>query len=122
MRVKGGFTNRRRHKKVLKRASGYYSANSRCYTHAVEKNDRALAYAYKHRRLKKRDFRALWNQRINAAARLNGTTYSRLIGGLAKAGIDLNRKVLADLAIADTAAFAALCKHALTQPTKTQTT
>lgn len=113
MRVKGGFTNRRRHKKVLKRAKGAYSANSRCYTHAVEKNDRALAYAYKHRKMKKREFRALWNQRINAAARINGTTYSRLIGGLAKAGIDLNRKVLADMAIRDTAGFTALCKHAL---------
>lgn len=113
MRVKGGYTNRRRHKKVLKRAKGYYSANSRCYTHAVEKNDRALAYAYKHRKMKKREFRALWNQRINAAARLNGTTYSRLIGGLLKAGVEVNRKSLADLAITDSAAFAALCKHAL---------
>ncbi|MFN7454416.1 MAG: 50S ribosomal protein L20 [Pseudobdellovibrionaceae bacterium] len=113
MRVKGGFTNRRRHKKVLKRAKGYYSANSRCYTHAVEKNDRAMAYAYKHRKMKKREFRALWNQRINAAARLNGTTYSRLIGGLIKAGIEVNRKSLADLAITDAAAFAALCKHAI---------
>lgn len=113
MRVKGGFTNRRRHKKVLKRAKGYYSANSRAYTHAVEKNDRALAYAYKHRRMKKREFRALWNQRINAAARLNGTTYSRLIGGLIKAGVQVDRKVMADLAINDAAAFTALCKHAM---------
>ena len=114
MRVKGGFTNRRRHKKVLKRAKGYYLANGACYIHAVEKNDRALAYAFKHRRMKKRDFRALWNQRINAAARLNGTTYSRLIGGLAKAGIDINRKMLADLAVSDATAFATLCKHAMT--------
>ena len=113
MRVKGGFTNRRRHKKVLKRASGYYSANSRCYTHAVEMNDRAMAYAYRHRKMKKREFRALWNQRINAAARLNGTTYSRLIGGLVKAGVDLNRKVLADLAIKDATAFSELCKFAI---------
>ena len=113
MRVKGGFTNRRRHKKVLKRAKGYYSANSRAYVHAVEKNDRALAYAYKHRRMKKREFRTLWNQRINAAARLNGTTYSRLIGGLIKAGVEVNRKTLADLAISDSAAFSALCKHAM---------
>jgi large subunit ribosomal protein L20 len=113
MRVKGGYTNRRRHKKVLKRAKGYYSANSRCYIHAVEKNDRALVYAYRHRKQKKRNFRALWNQRINAAARLNGTTYSRLIGGLIKAGITLDRKSLADLAIADTAAFSQLCTHAL---------
>ena len=113
MRTKGGFTNRRRHKKVLKRAKGMYSANSRAYTHAVEKVDRALAYAYKHRRLKKREFRALWNQRINAAARINGTTYSRLIGGLAKAGVEIDRKSLADLAMHDTAGFTALCKHAI---------
>lgn len=114
MRVKGGFTNRRRHKKVLKRAKGYYSANSRAYIHAVEKNDRALAYAYRHRKQKKRTFRALWNQRINAGARLNGTTYSRLIGGLLKANVEVNRKMLADMAVNDAAGFAALCKHALT--------
>lgn len=114
MRVKGGFTNRRRHKKVLKRAKGYISANSRAYIHAVEKNDRALAYAYRHRKTKKREFRALWNQRINAAARLNGTTYSRLIGGLIKAGVMIDRKTLSDLAITDAAGFTALCKHALT--------
>lgn len=113
MRVKGGFTNRRRHKKVLKRTKGYYSAGSRAYIHAVEKNDRGMAYAYKHRKMKKREFRALWNQRINAAARLNGTTYSRLIGGLIKAGVEVNRKMLAELAIADSAAFAQLCQHAL---------
>ena len=113
MRVKGGFTNRRRHKKVLKRAAGMYSANSRAYTHAVEKVDRALAYAYKHRKMKKRDFRALWNQRINAGARMNGTTYSRLIGGLAKAGVEIDRKTLAQMAIEDTAGFSALCQHAL---------
>lgn len=113
MRVKGGFTNRRRHKKVLKRTKGYRSAGSRAYIHAVEKNDRALAYAYKHRRMKKREFRALWNQRINAAARLNGTTYSRLIGGLIKAGIEVNRKLLSELAINDSAAFSQLCKHAM---------
>lgn len=112
-RAKSGMTNRRRHKKVLKRTKGYYSAGSRSYTHAVEKNDRGMAYAYKHRKMKKRNFRALWNQRINAAARLNGTTYSRLIGGLIKAGISLDRKVLADIAITDSAAFTALCKHAI---------
>lgn len=113
MRVKGGFTNRRRHKKVLKRAKGYYSAGSRAYIHAVEKNDRGMAYAYKHRKMKKREFRALWNQRINAAARLNGTTYSRLIGGLIKAGVEVNRKMLAELAVSDSASFAQLCKHAM---------
>ena len=112
-RAKSGMTNRRRHKKVLKRAKGYYSAGSRSYTHAVEKNDRGMAYAYKHRKMKKRNYRALWNIRINAAARLNGTTYSRLMGGLIKAGITLDRKVLADMAIHDTTAFTALCSHAL---------
>lgn len=112
-RAKSGMTNRRRHKKVLKRTKGYYSAGSRSYTHAVEKNDRGMAYAYKHRKMKKRTFRALWTQRINAAARLNGTTYSRLIGGLLKAGITLDRKVLSDMAIHDATAFTALCKHAI---------
>ena len=112
-RAKSGMTNRRRHKKVLKRTKGYYSAGSRSYTHAVEKNDRAMAYAYKHRKMKKRDFRALWNQRINAAARLNGTTYSRLIGGLVKAGIKLDRKVLSDMALTDASAFTSLCSHAI---------
>ncbi|MCS6837477.1 MAG: 50S ribosomal protein L20 [Bdellovibrionaceae bacterium] len=113
MRVKGGYTNRRRHKKVLKRVKGFYSANSRCYVHAVEKLDRALAYAYRDRRVKKRDFRALWNQRINAAAREHGTTYSRLIGGLNKAGIALDRKMLAHLAMHDPNGFAQLCRYAL---------
>ncbi|MBX3039104.1 MAG: 50S ribosomal protein L20 [Bdellovibrionaceae bacterium] len=112
-RVKSGKTNRARHKKVLKRTKGFYSAGSRAYIHAVEKMDRALAYEYRDRKVKKREFRALWTQRINAAARLNGTTYSRLMGGLAKAGIEINRKVLSDLAINDAAAFTALCKHAL---------
>ncbi|HWU43380.1 MAG TPA: 50S ribosomal protein L20 [Bdellovibrio sp.] len=112
-RVKSGKTNRARHKKVLKRASGYYSANGRAYIHAVEKNDRAMVYMYRDRKVKKREFRTLWNQRINAAARLNGTTYSRLIGGLIKAGIQVDRKVLADLAITDASGFTALCKHAL---------
>jgi large subunit ribosomal protein L20 len=112
-RAKSGMTNRRRHKKVLKRAKGYYSAGSRSYTHAVEKNDRGMVYAYKHRKMKKRLFRALWNTRINAAARLNGTTYSRLMGGLIKAGITLDRKVLSELAISDAAAFTALCQHAI---------
>lgn len=112
-RVKSGKTNRARHKKVLKRAKGYYSANGRAYIHAVEKNDRAMVYAYRDRKVKKREFRTLWNQRINAAARLNGTTYSRLVGGLIKAGIQVDRKVLADLAITDAAGFTALCKHAL---------
>lgn len=112
-RVKGGFTNRRRHKKVLKRASGFYSANSRCYTHAVEKVDRALAYAYRDRKAKKRTFRRLWTQRINAAARLNGTTYSILIGAINKKGLQIDRKVLADLAVTDASGFASIVKQAL---------
>ena len=112
-RVKSGKTNRARHKKILKMAKGRYSANSRAYTHAVEKNDRAMAYMFKHRKMRKRQFRTLWNQRINAAARLNGTTYSRLIGGLIKAGVMVDRKVLSDLAIQDASAFTQLCSHAL---------
>lgn len=113
MRVKGGFTNRRRHKKVRERASGFYSANSRCYTHAVEMTDRAMKYMYRDRKVRKRDFRMLWTARINAAARLNGTTYSRLIGALKKSGIDLNRKVLADLAVHDFNGFSQLVKQVI---------
>jgi large subunit ribosomal protein L20 len=112
-RVKGGFTNRRRHKKVLKRASGFYSANSRCYTHAVEKVDRALRYAYRDRKTKKRTFRQLWTQRINAAARLNGTTYSVLMGALIKKGFAIDRKSLSEIAIHDAAGFSAIVKQAL---------
>ncbi len=112
-RVKSGKTNRARHKKVLKRAKGRYSANSRAYTHAVEMDDRAMVYAYKHRKMRKRQFRALWNQRINAAARLCGTTYSRLMGGLIKAGVEIDRKNLSELAIHDMKSFQALCQHAM---------
>lgn len=108
MRVKTGVVRRRRHKKVLKRASGYYSMNSRSYSVAVEKNDRALAYAYRDRKARKREMRQLWIARINAAARMNGTTYSRLTGALKQAGIELDRKVLADMAVQDPKGFAAL--------------
>ncbi len=111
MRVKGGVKTRRRHKKLLKKARGAYSANSRCYIHAVEKHDRALAYAYRDRKVKKRDFRSLWTVRINAAARLNGTTYSRLIGGIHRTSLQLDRKVLADMAIRDPQGFAAVCRQ-----------
>ena len=110
-RVKRGFKARRRRNKILKRASGYYSAGSRAFTVAVERNDRALAFAYRDRRVKKRNFRRLWTQRINAAARMNGTTYSRLIGALKKSGVELDRKVLADMAIFDKDGFAALVKE-----------
>lgn len=111
MRVKGGVVTRRRHKKLLKRASGFYAANSRSFTHAREKVDRALAYEYRDRRTKKREIRALWIQRINAAARLNGTSYSRLMSGLKKAGIELDRKVLSNMAITDAAGFTSLVKQ-----------
>lgn len=111
-RAKGGFKTRQRRKKVLKRAKGYYAAGSRSFTIAQERNDRALVYAYRDRKAKKRDFRRLWTVRINAAARLNGTTYSRLIDGLSKAEIDLDRKSLAYIAVNDPSAFAELCQHA----------
>lgn len=111
MRVKGGVVTRRRHKKLLKRASGFYSANSRAFTHAREKVDRALAYEYRDRRTKKREIRALWIQRINAAARLNGTSYSRLMSALKKAGIELDRKVLSNMAIEDASGFTSLVKQ-----------
>lgn len=108
MRVKRGVVARRRRNKVLKRASGSRSANSRCFTIAIEKNDRALVYAYRDRRTKKREFRRLWTQRINAAARLNGTTYSKLIGALNNSDIAIDRKILADLAVNDAAGFSAI--------------
>jgi large subunit ribosomal protein L20 len=112
-RVKRGVTARRRRKKVLKRAEGYYSAGSRCFIHAKEKNDRGMVFAYRDRKVKKREFRALWIQRINAAARINGTTYSVFMHGLSQKGITVDRKVLADLAISDAAGFAALVKQAV---------
>ncbi len=113
-RVKRGFKARRRRNKVLKRAKGYYSAGSRTFTVAIERNDRALAFAYRDRRVKKRSFRRLWTQRINAAARMNGTTYSRLIGALKKSGIELDRKILADMAVFDVAGFTAIVKEVST--------
>ncbi|MGE4132779.1 MAG: 50S ribosomal protein L20 [Bdellovibrionales bacterium] len=115
MRVKGGVVARRRRKKLLKRASGFYAANSRAFTHAKEKVDRALAYEYRDRRVKKREMRALWIQRINAAARLNGVSYSRLMNALKKAGIELDRKVLSDLAIRDAQAFTSLVQKVAPQ-------
>lgn len=113
MRVKGGVVSRRRRKKLLKRASGFYAANSRAFTHAKEKVDRALAYEYRDRRVKKRHMRSLWIQRINAAARMNGTSYSLLMNALKKANIDLDRKVLSDLAVRDASAFTAIVNQVL---------
>lgn len=114
-RVKTGVTNRKRHKKILKLAKGYWGKRSKTFRAANEAVLKALYYARRHRREKKREWRSLWIARINAACRLNGTTYSRFIGGLKKAGIHVNRKVLADLAVADQKAFAELVKVAKTE-------
>ncbi|MGV1098184.1 50S ribosomal protein L20 [Thiovibrio sp. JS02] len=105
-RVTRGFKARRRRKKILKLASGYIGGRNRLYRTATETVDRALCYAYRDRRQKKRDFRQLWIVRIGAAAKENGTTYSRLVGGLKKANVELDRKALANLAVLDPSAFA----------------
>ncbi|QFY42512.1 50S ribosomal protein L20 [Candidatus Methylospira mobilis] len=109
-RVKRGVTAHARHKKVLKLAKGYYGARSRVYRVAKQAVIKAGQYAYRDRRQRKRQFRALWIARINAAARECGLSYSRFIDGLKKAAIDLDRKVLADMAVYDKDAFAALVK------------
>ncbi|HEX4841989.1 MAG TPA: 50S ribosomal protein L20 [bacterium] len=111
-RVKRGITVRRRHKKILKLARGFYGAKHRWFRLANQYVVRALAAAYRDRRQRKRDFRRLWIARINAAARTNGVSYSRLVSGLRKAGVTVNRKVLADLAVTDGAAFADLVAKA----------
>ena len=110
--VKRGTTTHARHKKILKLAKGYRGRSKSCYRIAVERVERALQYAYRDRRTKKRDFRALWIQRINAATREHGMTYSRFINGLLKAGIDIDRKVLADLAVREPVAFKAIVTQA----------
>ena len=107
-RVKKGSKARRRRNKVLKLAKGYRGARSKLFRTATEAVDRALAYAYTGRKLKKRDFRGLWIVRINAAARMNDISYSKLIGGLKKAAVNLDRKVLADIAVTDPKGFAAV--------------
>ena len=107
-RVKTGVTAHRRHKKILKLAKGYRGARSKQFKKANEVVMKALFYARRDRRAKKREFRKLWIARINAAARINGISYSQLINGLKKAGIEVNRKMLADLAVNDSAAFAQL--------------
>ena len=104
-RVTRGFKARRRRNKVLKLAKGYRGGKSRLYKTATEAVDRALVYAFRDRRVKKRDFRRLWIARINAGAHMNDMSYSKLIGGLKKAHVDLDRKVLAHLAILDAGAF-----------------
>lgn len=109
-RVTRGFKARRRRNKVLSMAKGFRGAKHRLYKSATEAVDRALTFAYRDRRTNKRNFRSLWIARITAAAKMNGTSYSRLIGGLKKAEIELDRKVLSNLAIVDPNAFSALVK------------
>lgn len=111
-RVKRGTIARRRHSKVLKQAKGYYGARSKIFRVAKQAVTKAGQYAYRDRRQKKRQFRRLWIARINAAARMNGMTYSRFINGVAKAGIDMDRKVLSDIAVHDATAFAAIVEKA----------
>ncbi|MBQ2005100.1 MAG: 50S ribosomal protein L20 [Peptococcaceae bacterium] len=111
-RVKRGVTSHRRHKKVLRQAKGYYGNRSKIYRVANQAVMRSLQYAYAHRKLRKRDFRKLWIARINAACRMNNMSYSRFINGLNKAGVEINRKVLADLAITDPKAFSDLVEVA----------
>ena len=111
-RVKRGVTARRRHKKVLKQAKGYYNARRKVFRVAKQAVTKALQYAYIGRKLKKRQFRSLWIARINAASRMHGLSYSRFMNGLMKAGITLDRKVLADIAVHDLAGFGALAEAA----------
>ncbi|HEX4871459.1 MAG TPA: 50S ribosomal protein L20 [Nevskiaceae bacterium] len=114
-RVKRGVTARARHKKILKKAKGYYGGRSRVFRAAKQQVIKSGQYAYRDRRVKKREFRALWIQRINAGSKALGLSYSRFINGLGKAGIELDRKVLADLAVHDKAAFAKLVETAKAQ-------
>ena len=114
-RVKRGFKARRRRNKVLKLAKGYRGARSKLFRSATEAVDRALSYAYRDRRVRKRDFRALWIARINAAARDNGLSYSRLIHGLKQADIAIDRKILAQLAVTDPGGFGSLVEKAKSQ-------
>ncbi|MFO7529667.1 MAG: 50S ribosomal protein L20 [Marinobacter sp.] len=111
-RVKRGVVARRRHKKIMKQAKGYYGARSRVFRVAKQAVIKAQQYAYRDRRNRKRAFRALWISRINAGARANGLSYSRLISGLKKANVEIDRKVLADLAMNEQQAFAAVVEKA----------
>ncbi len=111
-RVKSGVQAHARHKKVIKAAKGYYGRRKSCFRVATQAVDKGRQYAYRDRKVKKRDFRSLWIVRINAAARLNGLSYSRFMFGLTQAGIELDRKVLADIAVRDADAFAQLAETA----------
>ncbi|MCD6489991.1 MAG: 50S ribosomal protein L20 [Thermodesulfobacterium sp.] len=114
-RTKGGFKTRRRHKKLIKLAKGYWGQRKNVFRRAKETVERALVYAYRDRKQKKRNFRRLWQIRINAAARLNGLNYSKFMGGLKKAGVELDRKALAILAINEPEIFAKLVEIAKAQ-------
>jgi large subunit ribosomal protein L20 len=115
MRIKRGFKARRRRKKVLKLAKGYRGGRSKLFRTAADAVDKALMYAYRDRRQRKRDFRRLWIVRINAASRMNDLSYSKFINGLKKANVTLDRKVLAELAISDPAGFAQIAALASQQ-------
>ena len=110
--VKRGVTKRKRHAKVLKMAKGYRGRAKNCYRIALERVEKGLQYQYRDRRARRRNFRALWIQRINAASREHGLVYSQFMNGLAKAGITLDRKILADIAVKDAAGFKALAEKA----------
>lgn len=110
--VKRGTTTHARHKKILKLAKGYRGRSKSCFRIAVQRVEKALQYAYRDRRNRKRDFRGLWIQRINAGVREHGLTYSRFVNGLTKAGIEIDRKVLADLAVHEPVAFKAIVDQA----------
>ncbi|MBN9343284.1 MAG: 50S ribosomal protein L20 [Caedibacter sp. 38-128] len=111
-RVKRGTTTHARHKKIIKMASGYFGRRKNCYRTAIQAVEKSLQYAYRDRRTRKRNFRALWIQRINAAAREFGLTYSQFMNGVHKAGIEVDRKVLADLAAREPQAFEAIVNQA----------
>jgi large subunit ribosomal protein L20 len=111
-RVKGGFVTRRRHKKILKLAKGYFGSKHRLFKTANQQVMKSLLYAYRDRRQRKRDFRKLWIVRINAAARTNGLSYSKMMHGLKLAGVNINRKILAELAVNDSQAFSDLATAA----------
>jgi large subunit ribosomal protein L20 len=115
MRIKRGYKARKRRKKVLKLAKGYRAGRSKLFRTAADAVDKALMYAYRDRRVRKRDFRRLWIARINAAARMNNLSYSKFIHGLKLAGIDLDRKVLAELAISDPSGFSQIAGLAAEQ-------
>lgn len=109
-RVKTGVVRRRRHKKILKLAKGFYSGRRKHFRKAKEQLERSMMYAFRDRKQKKREFRKLWIIRINAAARLNGMNYSTFMNGVSKAGIELDRKILADMAMNDASAFSAVAE------------